>query len=108
LLRRVRWQILAELHFPKERLLARVFGERLAELLAEPRFAGLHVEGGWADMAGEHGASEAAEENDTWNRLVGRAAGFRMRPQRIDTNRITPRLEAVRAALEAPIAAGEP
>ncbi len=108
LLRRVRWQVLAELHFPKERLLARVFGERLADLLAEQRFAGHRIEGGWADMAGEQGASEAADENDTWNRLVGRAAGFRMRPQRIGTNRITPRLEAVRAALEAPIAAGEP
>jgi hypothetical protein len=108
LTRRRRWRILAELHFPKERLLARVFGERLAELLASPRFAGHRVEGAWADMAGEHGSSEAADENDTWNRLVGRAGGFRVRPQRIGTNRITPRLEAVRAALEAPIAAGEP
>jgi hypothetical protein len=108
LLRRIRWQILAELHFSAERLLARVFGERLADLLAEPRFAGCRIEGAWADMAGEHGASEAADENDTWNRLVGRAAGFRVRPQRIGTNRITPRLEAVRAALEAPIHAGEP
>lgn len=108
LLRQIRWQILAELHFSAERLLARVFGERLADLLAEPRFAGHRIEGAWADMAGEHGASEAADENDTWNRLVGRAAGFRVRPQRIGTNRITPRLEAVRAALEAPIHAGEP
>ncbi len=107
-LRQVRWQILAELHFPKERLLARVFGERLADLLATLRFAGCTIEGGWADMAGEHGASEAADENDTWNKLVGRAAGFRVRPQRIGTNRITPRLEAVRATLEAPIRAGEP
>lgn len=108
MLRRISWQILAELHFPKERLLARVFGERLADLLAEPRFQGCRIEGAWADMAGEHGASEAADENDTWNRLVGRAAGFRVRPQRIGTNRITPRLEAVRAQLEAPIHAGQP
>lgn len=107
-LQRIRWQILAELHFPKERLLARVFGDRLAELLAEPRFQGCRIEGGWADMAGEHGASEAADENHTWNLLVGRAAGFRVRPQRIGTNRITPRLEAVRAQLEAPINAGQP
>lgn len=107
-LRRVRWQILAELHFPAERLLARVFGERLADLLAEPRFAGLRIEAGWGDMAGEHGSSQAADENDTWNRLVGRAAGFRMRAQRIGTNRINPRLEAVRAVLEAPIHAGQP
>lgn len=94
------WQILAELHFPDERLMARVFGARLAELLEQPRFRGLRIEGGWADMAGEHGASHAADENDTWNRLVGRAAGFRIRPQRVGTNRLQPRLEAVRAALE--------
>lgn len=108
MLRRISWQILAELHFPAERLLARVFGERLADLLAQPRFLGCRIEGGWADMAGEHGSSEAADENDTWNRLVGRAAGFRVRPQLIGTNRITPRLEAVRAQLEAPIHAGQP
>lgn len=93
------WVILAELHFPKERLLAAEFGRRLAELL-EQRFPGWRIEGGWADMAGEHGASQAADENATWNRLVGQAAGFRVRPQRIGTNRIQPRLEAVRAPLE--------
>lgn len=106
--RRVRWQILAELHFPKESLLARVFGTRLADLLADPRFGGLRVGDAWGDMAGEHGASAAADENDTWNKLVSRSAGFRVRPQRIGTNRISPRLEAVRAVLEAPIVAGEP
>lgn len=105
--RRVRWQILGELHFKDERLLARVFGDRLSDLLAE-RWPGQRIEGGWGDMAGEHGASAAADENDTWNLLVGRAAGFRVRPQRIGTNRIQPRLEAVRAPLEAPIIAGEP
>lgn len=105
--RRVQWQILAELHFPEERLLARVFGERLSGLL-EGRFTGLRIEGGWADMAGEHGASAAADENHTWNLLVGRSAGFPVRPQRIGTNRIQPRLEAVRAALEAPVTAGRP
>lgn len=103
--RRCFWQILAELHFPKERLMAKVFGERLAELL-ETRFPGIPIEGGWGDMAGEAGASQAADENDTWNRLVSRAAGFRIRPQRIGTNRITPRLNAVRAALEAPTSGG--
>lgn len=106
--RRVFWRILAELHFPDERLLARVFGVRLADLLATPRFAALRVEGGWADMAGEHGQSAAAEENQTWNLLVGRAAEFKVRPQRIGTNRLQPRLEAVRATLEAPVHAGEP
>ncbi len=103
--RRVMWQILGELHFPKERLMARVFGTRLADQL-EARWPGLMVEAAWADMAGEHGASQAADENETWNLLVGRAAGFRVRPQKIGTNRLQPRLEAVRAALEAPIDAG--
>ena len=73
---------------------------RLLQLLETPRFRGLRIEGGWGDMAGEHGASQAASENDTWNRLVGQAAGFKIRPQRIGTNRINPRLEAVRAPLE--------
>lgn len=93
------WVILAELHFPKERLMAAEFGRRLAELL-DTRFRNLTVEAGWGDMAGEHGASQGADENATWNRLVGQAAGFRVRPQRIGTNRIQPRLEAVRAPLE--------
>lgn len=102
---KVFWQILAELHFPEERLMARTFGQRLSDLL-DRRFSGLRVASGWADMAGEHGASQAADENDTWNRIVSRAAGFRIRPQKIGTNRIQPRLEAVRAALEAPVSAG--
>lgn len=101
------WRILGELHFPKERLLAHVFGDRLADML-ERRWPGFAVEAGWGDMAGEHGASLSADENATWNLLVGRAAGFRVRPQRIGTNRIQPRLEAVRAALEAPMNAGLP
>jgi hypothetical protein len=102
-----RWRIYAELHFPEERLMAAVFGNRLADLLDE-RFSGFRVEAGWGDMAGEHGASQAADENATWNLMVGKAAGFYIRPQRIGTNRITPRLEAVRAALEAPLTRGEP
>lgn len=93
------WLFLAELHFPAERLMAVTFGQRLADLL-ERRFPGFEVEGAYGDMAGEHGASQAAEENATWNRLVGEAAGFRVRPQKVGTNRIQPRLEAVRAALE--------
>lgn len=102
-----RWRILGELHFPAEHLLARVFGDRLRDMLEE-RWPGWQVEAGWGDMAGEQGSSLGAEENATWNLLVGRAAGFRVRPQRIGTNRINPRLEAVRAALEAPLHAGEP
>jgi hypothetical protein len=94
------WRFLAELHFPNERLMAVVFGERLRDLLASPRFAGCTVDAGWGDMAGEHGASQAADENATWNKLVGQVAGFRVRPQKIGTNRIQPRLEALRAPLE--------
>lgn len=100
------WRILAELHFPQERVLAREFGRRLRDLL-DTRFPGFRIEAGWGDMAGEQGASQAADENATWNKLVGQAGDFRVRPQRIGTNRIQPRLEAVRAALEF-IQGGEP
>jgi hypothetical protein len=94
------WVFLAELHFPDERLMAVEFGRRLAELLDSPRFTNHRVDGGWGDMAGEHGASQAADENATWNLLVGKTAGFTILPQRIGTNRIQPRLEAWRAPLE--------
>ena len=93
------WTVLAELHFDKERLMAAEFGRRLADLI-ERRFSHLRKGDGWGDMAGEQSASQATDENATWNRIVGQAAGFRVRPQRIGTNRIQPRLEAVRAALE--------
>lgn len=102
------WRILAELFFPKERLMARVFGERLGDLIDGPRFGHVRARFGWGDMAGEHGASQAATENMTWNRIVSQVAGLPIKPQRIGTNRIQPRLEAVRAALEAPVHAGEP
>lgn len=93
------WTVLAELMYPTEHLMARVFGERLADLL-DDRFPGMKIGGAWGDMAGEHGASQAADENATWNKLVGDAAGFIVKPQRIGSNRIGPRLEAVRASLE--------
>lgn len=93
------WIGLDELHFPKERLMAAEFGRRLGDLLAT-RFPGCRVEAGYGDMAGEHGASQAADETATWNKLVAQAAGITIRPQRIGTNRIQPRLEAIRAALE--------
>lgn len=102
-----RWRILGELHFPDERLMAQTFGQRLADMI-EARWPAARIEAGYGDMAGEHGASQAADENATWNLMVGRAGGFTVRPQVIGTNRIQPRLEAVRAALEAPIEAGEP
>jgi hypothetical protein len=99
-------RVLAELLFPRERLMARVFGMRLRDML-DARFPGYEIEGAWGDMAGEHGASQAADENATWNLLVGLAAGFSVKPQRIGSNRLQPRLEAVRAALEH-IEGGEP
>ncbi|MGB1390141.1 MAG: hypothetical protein ACPG61_14770 [Paracoccaceae bacterium] len=102
-----RWRIYGELHLPDKRLMASAFGALLLDLLEE-RFPNHRVEAGWGDMAGEHGSSTATDENDTWNLLVGKAAGFFIRPQRIGTNRITPRLEAVRAALDAPLSKGEP
>lgn len=102
-----RWRILGELHFPDERLLGSVFGDRLLGYV-EDRWPGFRVEAGWADMAGEQGSSVAADENDSWNREMKRATGYVIRPQRIGTNLITPRLAAVRAALEAPLSAGEP
>lgn len=101
------WLMLGELHFPKERLMAREFGRRLRRYLDE-MFPGCRVAAAYGDMAGEHGASQAADENETWNRLVGQSAGFRVRPQKIGTNRLQPRLEAVRAALEAPLIGGRP
>lgn len=101
-----RWRILAELHFPTERLFAADFGQRLADLL-DRRFPGMRVECGFGDMAGEAGAAQA-EENATWNRNVAKAAGFRIRPQLQGANRLQPRLEAVRAALDAPLHHGQP
>jgi len=94
-----RWQVLGELHFPNERLMGREFGRRLRDYLDE-HFAGLRVDGGWADLAGEAGASAAADENDSWNLMCARAAKISIRPQRIGNNTITTRLEAVRAPLE--------
>ncbi len=90
------WRILAEPHFPKERLVSAEFGRRLRDLL-DDRFRGCRVEGGFGDVAGESGAAQA-EENATWNRAVAKAAEFPIRPQRIGANRIQPRLEAGRAA----------
>lgn len=92
------WRILAELHFPQERLFAAEFGRRLRDLL-DLRFPGQRVEAAYGDVAGESGAAQA-EENATWNRAVALAADITIRPQRIGANRIQPRLEAVRAALE--------
>ena len=94
-----RWQVLGELHFPLERLMAREFGRRLRDYL-DTQFPGLRVEGGWGDMAGEAGASQAEEETANWNTLAARAAGIRIMPQRIGNNLIQTRLEAVRAPLE--------
>jgi hypothetical protein len=94
------WRIYAELHFPNERLMAAEFGRRLADLLESPRFRGVRIEAAWGDLAGEAGASAAEDENRTWNLMVGRKCGFTVRPQKLGNNRLQPRLEGVRAALE--------
>lgn len=93
------WMIFDEMHFPQERLLAAEFGRRFDARLTE-RFSHLRRGDGWGDMAGEAGASQATEETANWNRLAGKAAGIRIRPQRLGANIIGPRLEAVRAPLE--------
>ncbi|MEM9782158.1 MAG: hypothetical protein AAF899_06750 [Pseudomonadota bacterium] len=94
----LQWVVLAELMFPKEHLFAKTFGERLADLL-DRRFPSLEVHEAWGDLAGEAEGAQA-EENATWNREVGKAAGFIIKPQVVGGNRINPRLEAVRAPLE--------
>ncbi|MEO1637760.1 MAG: hypothetical protein AAFU41_00765 [Pseudomonadota bacterium] len=101
------WRFYAELHFPKKRLLAKAFGDELRDLL-DTRFSGWRVEAGWADMAGEAGSSVAEDENENWNSLCAAAADITIRPQIIGANRIGPRLEAMRAALDAPLMAGNP
>jgi hypothetical protein len=93
------WMIFDELHFPNDRLMATEFGRRVDVRLTE-RFGHLRRGDGWGDMAGEAGASQATEETANWNRLAAKAAGIRIRPQRIGANVIQPRLEAVRAPLE--------
>lgn len=102
-----RWLILGELHFPDERLMGAVFGARLLDFVEE-KWPGFRVEAAWADMAGEHGASQASDENQSWNLHMRQATGYPVQAQRIGTNLINPRLEAVRAALEAPLSAGRP
>lgn len=102
------WRIYEVVFFPKERLFAKVFGQRLGDILDGPRYGHITMRAGWGDMAGEHGASQAATENATWNRIVSQVSGLPIRPQRIGTNRIQPRLEAVRAGLEAPLHGGQP
>ncbi|MBU2867023.1 hypothetical protein [Pacificibacter marinus] len=102
------WRLYAELHFPKERLLAKVFGDRLAVLLSSDRFSRFRVDAGWGDMAGEAGSSLADDENENWNLLAGGAAGITIRPQTVGANRINPRLEAMRSALDAPLVQGHP
>lgn len=93
------WRFLAELWF-EHSMFARDFGLALRDLLEEdPRFADLPVEGGWGDMAGEAG-NAAGAENETWNAIVAEAAGISIVPQTFGANRIEPRLNAYRAALD--------
>lgn len=92
------WRILAEL-VATRRTMATEFGRDLRELL-ETRFPEHWVESAWGDMAGEAGSSLAEGENATWNAHVSREAGIWIQPQREGANRISARLEAVRASLD--------
>lgn len=92
-----RWVILAELGF-KKRVFARDFGIALRELLDE-RFPGMSVDGVFADMAGE-AQNAAGRENESWNEAVARVTGLDVEPQTYGANRIEPRLNAIRAALD--------
>lgn len=99
------WRFYAEL--VPGRSFARVFGGKLRELLDDdPRFAGMHVAGAWGDMAGEAG-NAAGEENQTWNEIVSQAAGIVIEPQMFGGNRVEPRLNAWRAAMDH-MAMGQP
>ena len=92
------WRFYAEL-WSKERKSARAFGRDLRDLLSSPRFAGMSVGGAFGDMAGEQG-NAAGADNETWNAVVSSIARITIDPQMIGSNRIEPRLNVWRAAME--------
>lgn len=71
------------------------FGEMFNDLLAR-RYRGLPIGGAWADPTAASRAPEA-EDVASWLDGFARATGIAVRPA--PTNRITPRLEAVRRPL---------
>jgi hypothetical protein len=78
------------------------FGERVVEVLAR-RYRGLPVAGTWADPTA---ASRAPEAEDAASWLDGFARATRLAVRPAPTNRITPRLEAVRRPLTRPVTIG--
>ncbi|MEM6577948.1 MAG: hypothetical protein AAF678_05605 [Pseudomonadota bacterium] len=91
------WVIHRELWFP-ERMHAADFGQELRDLL-DRDFEGFEVAGAFSDMAGEQG-SALAQDGENWNQIVGSIADIDIEPQLEGMNRIQPRLNAVRAALD--------
>ncbi len=71
------------------------FAEMLAQRLRE-RFEGWRTVRGWADPSAAYGADVQAGES-TWIEIVARRAGIRI--DAAPTNRLIPRLEAVRRPL---------
>jgi hypothetical protein len=93
------WRVLRELWF-NHSMFGRDFGLALRGLIEEdPVLAGLRVEGGWGDMAGEAG-NAAGAENESWNASVSEVSGIDIVPQTFGANRIEPRLNAIRGALD--------
>jgi hypothetical protein len=89
------WRVLDELVVENTTTMgAKRFGAAAAQLLAE-RYKGWHLEA-WGDPSAGEGADKEAGELD-WLQIVGREIGVRIRPA--PTNRLTPRLEAVRQPL---------
>lgn len=91
------WKVYGELIHP-ERVFAEEFGRMCAEYLAE-RFPSCPIAEAWGDMAGDKETAEA-QENITWNEIVGAAVGARIAGQTDGNNRIAPRLRAIRGALD--------
>lgn len=89
------WRLLDELVAEEHASMgAKRFGGLLAQLLAE-RYRGLPVIA-WGDPSAGEGADRVAGEDD-WLRMVGHAIGAPVRAA--PTNRLHPRLEAVRLPL---------
>lgn len=90
------WRVLDELMLDNAG--ATTFGRRLAELLAAEPYRGLAVEPGDIEAWGDPAASNPTEtEERSWLEIVAAVSGIRFRPA--PSNRLTPRLEAVRVPL---------
>ena len=89
------WHILEEL-VGEAGMGAVRFGEALARLLNEDRYANCRTINGTADPSAQDGNDKQAGEM-SWIEIVAAKAGIRVRPA--PTNKLIPRLEAVRLPL---------